>query len=80
MVSRRMVRIWENGGESIRSEVSSRRCRRGGEIDAMEDGAEESGGTAGVDVFVIWGGEEFGGVNMPDSRRTVISWSVGGRR
>lgn len=46
----------------------------------MEDGAEESGGTAGVDVFVIWGGEEFGGVNMPDSRRTVISWSVGGRR
>lgn len=38
MVSRRRVSIWEKGGESMRSEVSSRSRRRGGVV--VEEGGE----------------------------------------
>ena len=61
-----------NTGESIRSEVSSRRRRRGRDIVEVE--GEDAGGK-GVDVgscgFPDCG--KFGGVDMPDSWRTDSS-------
>lgn len=53
VVSRRRVRIWEKGGESTRSDVSSRSRRRGGEVDVRGRDGEEGGegmnpGFAGV--------------------------------
>ena len=55
-----------NIGESIRSDVSSRRRRRGG--DAVEGGVGKAGGD-GVDVGSCGLGDcgKFGGVEMPDS-------------
>lgn len=77
VVSRRRVRIWEKGGESMRSDVSSRSRRSGGEVD-VRGGYGEAGGE-GMNVgfeAVEWGG----GVDMPDSRRIESSWSGWGSR
>lgn len=77
VVSRRRVRIWENGGESTRSEVSSRSRRRGVEVGAENgDGAEGGEGMNAEFAVVVDGGV----VDMPDSRRTESSWSGGGSR
>lgn len=75
VVSRRRVRIWVKGGESMRSEVSSRSRRRGGEvvIRGWEGEREREGMSAGFAAVV-----EGGVVDMPDSRRTESSWSGGG--
>ena len=63
----------------MRSDVSSRRRRRGGDMVEAEVG--EVGGEA-IDVG-SWsvGGccGKGGGVVMPESRRTASSWSCGGR-
>lgn len=62
--SRSLVRTWVKGGESIRSEVSSRRRRRGVGVGLL-------GG-----VVAVGGGE----ADMPDSCRTNSSSSRAGRR
>lgn len=75
------MRIRVKGGDSMRSDVSSRRRRRReGEL-VVEDcwvGEEEVDGIEGVGAAGFEGGE--GEALMPDSRRTVSSWSGGGRR
>ena len=68
-----------NIGDSIRSAVSSRRRRRGGEIAGTGDG--EAGGE-GIDLGSCRVGgccRAGGGVDMPESERTDSSWSRGGR-
>lgn len=54
VASRSWVRIWEKGGESTKSEVSSRRLRRGGGIVADEDGRGDDGGDG---MLAVIGGE-----------------------
>lgn len=77
VVSRRRVRIWEKGGESMRSDVSSRSRRRGGEVD-IRGGEWEAGGEGmNVGFEAVVGG---GVVEIPDSRRTESSWSGWGSR
>ena len=77
--------MWVKVGESMRSEVSSRRRRRGADCVVLEgrggDGCVAMGSAEselelgeGVDE----GGDEV--VVMPDSWRTNSSWSRGGRR
>ena len=68
-----------NTGESIRSEVSSRRRRRGGDV--IEAEGEDVGGE-GIDVG-SWGFRGcgiLGEVDMPDSWRIDCSRLEGGRR
>lgn len=75
MVSSKRVRIWEKGGESMRSEVSFRRWRRGGEI-VSEDvrGVVAGFWRLGGEGVVADGDWEGGGVVvMPDSWRTKSS-------
>lgn len=50
------MRIWEKGGESTKSEVSSRRLRRGGWIVADESGRGDDVGD--VMLAVAIGGED----------------------
>lgn len=68
VASRSWVRIWEKGGESIKSEVSSRRLRRGGGIIADEDGRGDDGGDGMLVVAVGGEGDELL-VSMLASRR-----------
>lgn len=73
MVSRRKVRIWAKGGESMRSAVSSRRRRRGA-VDGGGHWGRFFGGNEGGEG--MYGGFVVGGdLSMPDSRRTSSSWS-----
>lgn len=65
------MRIWEKEGESMRSEVSSRSRRRGGEV-VVRGGEGEECGEGMSDGFAAMG--------MPDSRRTKSSWSGVGSR
>jgi len=78
VVSRRRVRTWVKGGESMRSDVSSRRRRRG----AGEEGVVAGRGDVGGEGRVVGsiGGDGVGEGIVPDSRRTVDSWDGGGRR
>ena len=73
------VRTCVNIGDSIRSDVSSRRRRRGEDMVEVERG--EVGGE-GIDVGSCRVGGccgRGGGVVIPESRRTASSWSRGGR-
>lgn len=68
VASKSWVRIWEKGGESTKSEVSSRRLRRGGDMVAEEDGRGDDGG----DGFVGGESDELW-VSMLASRRMEAS-------
>ena len=68
-------------GESMRSAVSSRRRRRGFDVTVVVVVVAAVGGEAdgeGMDADCEDGGVLL--LNMPDSRRTVSSWSSGGSR
>lgn len=84
VVSRRRVRIWVNGGASMRSDVSSRRRRSEGELVGEGCCGEDwDMGGEGLLVLGVGSAEPDGGEGealMPDSRRTVSSWSGGGSR
>lgn len=64
------MRIWEKGGESTKSEVSSRRLRRGGGIVADEDGRE---GGDGILLVAVGGEGDDLWVSMLASRRMEVS-------
>ncbi len=66
----------------MRSEVSFKRWRRGGEIVSGDVGGlvGEFWRVGGEGVVAGGDWEGGGGVVMPDSRRTKSSWSRGGRR
>lgn len=68
VTSKSWVRIWENGGESTKSEVSSRRLRRGGDMVADEGGRRDDGwdGIFGGESDELW-------VSMLASQRTEAS-------
>ncbi len=76
-MSRRRVKIWVNGGESIRSAVSSR-SRRSEAEEKEERGDSAAGEAGGEGVVTVWDLE--GDLSIPDSRRTNSSCSRGGRR
>lgn len=58
VASKSWVRIWEKGGESTKSEVSSRRLRRGGVIVADEDGRGDDVGDGMLAVAIGGEGDE----------------------
>lgn len=57
-LSRRWVRIWEKGGDSTKSEVSSRRLRSGGGIIADEGGRGDDVGEGMLAVATGGEGDE----------------------
>ncbi len=70
--SRSWVRIWEKGGESTKSEVSSRRLRRGGGIVADKGGRGDDVGDGMLAVAIGGEGDELW-VPMLASRRIEAS-------
>lgn len=76
-MSRRRVKIWVNGGESTRSDVSSR-SRRSEAEDKEERGGSAAREAGGEGIVAVWDLE--GDLSIPDSRRTNSSCSRGGRR
>lgn len=58
------MRIWVNGGESMRSDVSSSN-RRSGAVDEEERGDSAVGDDGGEGIDVGW--ELEGDLSMPDS-------------
>lgn len=72
VASKSWVRIWEKGGESTKSEVSSRRLRRGGGMVADEDGRGDDGGD-GMLVVAVGGESNELWVSMLASRRMEAS-------
>lgn len=72
VASRSWVRIWEKGGESIKSEVSSKRLRRGGGIIADEDGRGDDGSDEVLVVAIRGEGDELW-ASMLASRRMEAS-------
>lgn len=66
------MRIWEKGGESTKSEVSSRRLRRSGGIVADEGGRGDDGGDGMLAVDIGGEGDELS-VPMLASRRIEAS-------
>lgn len=70
--SRSWVRIWEKGGESTKSEVSSRRLRRSGGMVADEGGRGDDVGDGMLAVAIGGEGDELW-VPMLASRRIEAS-------
>ena len=78
VASKRSVKTWVNKGDSIRSDVSSSRRRRG-EVEAMPALSGEADVKACVEGSCV-GGKEIGDVHTPDSCSTELSSLRGGRR